>query len=434
MNNRFKAGWRQWLPSQKVIALVLLGGLYNLPAQAQTNLNLKQALELTLNDNIELKAYPLIIRGAEAMKLQADLTPNPIIGIEIENALGSGNFKSLDSTEISLSYSQLIELGNKQENRLEFASADTQRLQSEYQLARLDILAETGRRYYQNIALQEQRVWITRRLKSENEALITIKRRAKAGAVGEADVSKMELRLARSIVQQDLLNAQLKQAQFRLTSMWMAEPDFDLVAGSFRSIPEIPSREVIVQSVDKLPKLKYQLALQRLADTRLQLTHSNGQSDMTFSIGVKQHQLSNDQSLNFSFSMPLAFKNSNRGRIKAALVDVEKNSLQTNWLKSQLKLTLLDIRQQLVSLESQVNSIKNKLLPQAKKLLVETKRGYQKGRYSVLQWTDAQSELFSIERSLIEIHHQYYLQFLELERITGQSMTTISAPLTGDKQ
>ncbi len=434
MNDLFKVGWRLCLTSPKIVVLTVIGGLCSLPVQAQSTLNLKQALELTLHENIELKAYPLIIRGAEAMKLQADLSPNPVLEGEIENALGSGNFQSLDAAEISLSYSQLIELGDKQESRLKFASAETQRLQSEYQLARLDILAETSRRYYQNIALQEQQGWIIRRINSEQAALLAIKRRAKAGAVGAADVSKMALRLARSRAQQQQLKAELRLAQHRLTAMWMAEPNFEIIAGSFSSMPVVPSRELITQTVDKLPKLQYQLALQRLADSRFQLARSNGESDMKFSIGVRQHQQTSDQSLNFSFSMPLAFTNPNRGRIQAAQIAVEKSTLQTEWLRSQLKLTLLEIRQRLVSLGTQVHLLKNELLPQAKKLLIETERGYQKGRYSVLQWTDAQSELFSIEKSLIDIHQQFYLQHLELERITGQSMTRISAPLTGEKK
>ena len=58
----------------------------------------------------------------------------------------------------------------------------------------------------------------------------------------------------------------------------------------------------------------------------------------------------------------------------------------------------------------------------AQQLLADTEAGYNKGRYSVLQWVDAQEELFTLERELIETHTLVYLQLLELERITGQPM------------
>jgi len=419
---------------QSMLSIFSLSCILILPAAAQTTITLKQALGLTLQNNAELKSFPLAVRGAEAMQLQAEARPTPTLRVEVENALGSGDYQSFDSSEISITYSQMLELGNKQQNRLQFATAKTRRLQSEYQLARLDILAETNRRYYQNILLEEQLRWIKRRILSENKALQVIKKRAKAGAVGEADVSKMALRVARSDFQKEQLISQLKQAQIRLAAMWMAEPEFSSLGGNFSAIPTIPERELVLKAIEKLPSMQHQLALQRVSDSRLKLAQSNGQSDMTFTVGLKQHQLTSDQSLNFAFSMPLAFENPNRGRIKAARIAIEQTNLETESFKQQLKLTLLEIRQQLLSLKAQAESLNNKLLPQAKKLLAETEKGYQKGHYSVLQWIDAQSELFSIERSLINVHWQVYQQYLELERITGQSMTTISAPLTGEKK
>jgi len=434
MNYVYWIGSRFIRTSQTIMVALSICWLVVIPVQAQVSINLKQALKLTLIENAELKAYPLIIRGAEAMQLQANLRPNPVLGVEIENTLGSGNFQSFDRSEISVTYSQLLELGNKQENRFKFASEKTRRLQSEYQLARLDVLAETSRRYYRNIALQEQQVWIIRRISSEKKALQAIQRRAKAGAVGEADVSKMALRLARSEIQQRQLSDELILAQSRLAAMWMTEADFTSLEGSFDHLPVIPDRETITLSIERLPSVQHQLALQRLADTRVQLARSNGQSDMTFTVGLRQHQQTSDQSLNFSFSMPMAFENPNRGRIAAAQIDREKTVQQSEWIKQQLKLTLLETRQRLLNLNTHARLLKNELLPKARKLLVETERGYKKGSYSVLQWIDAQSELFSIEKSLINIHWQIYQQYLELERITGQPMTVLVISPTGDGQ
>ncbi len=419
--------------SRKVITCVVLSHLIVLPVYAQQSLNLKQALTLTLSKNAELKAYPLILRGAEAMQLQADFSPNPVLGVQVENAFGSGNFQSIDNAEISLTISQLVELGDKRKNRVTYANAKTQRLNSEFELTRLDILAETSRRYYQTLALQEQIEWIKRRVSIENDALNIISLRARAGAVGKADVSKMGLRLARSEILEIQLTTALEQSKYRLASMWMSLPKFTRLDGSLASLPVIPDNKMIVHAIDNLPIILNQLALQRLADSQLRLARSNGSSDINFSLGIKQHQLTSDQSLNLSFSMPLAFKNPNQGRILAAQAALDKSIQQTTWSKQQLKLTLLEIRQKLIGLKNRANSFKNKLLPKAKLHLEETEQGYQKGRYSVLQWVDAQSELFSIEATMINIHQQIYVQFLELERITGQPMTQTSKHLIGDK-
>ena len=426
---------RRWCrTNQSSVMLLGLGFIIALPCVGESPVNLKQALELTLKQNAELKSYPLIVRGAEALELQAEVTPNPIVNIEIENSIGSGDYQGLDSSEINLVYSQQIELGNKQQNRVNFASAETRRLQSEYQLSRLDVLAETSRRYYQNIFLQQQQTLIEKKITSEKNALTVIQKRAKAGAVGEADVSKMALRLARSEVRKEQLAAELKQAQTRLAAMWMAEAEFNVVNGRFDQIPEVPNRKSIIVALEKLPSVHYQIALQRLSETRLKLAQSNGQSDMTFKVGLTQHQQTSDQSLNFAFSMPLAFENPNRGRIKAAQTAIEKSYMEVETHKKQLELRLLEIRQQLLNQKGSANLLNTRLLPLAKKLLAETEKGYQTGRYSVLQWIDAQSEVFSIEQSMLKLHWQVYRQILELERITGQSMAKSTTLLTGEKQ
>ena len=53
---------------------------------------------------------------------------------------------------------------------------------------------------------------------------------------------------------------------------------------------------------------------------------------------------------------------------------------------------------------------------------LETERGYQLGRYSVLQWVDALRELYALQRELIEARTAIHLNLLELERITGQPL------------
>ncbi|WP_168204174.1 TolC family protein [Aliikangiella coralliicola] len=401
--------------------------------QAEQSINLEQALQRTLAQNPQLQAYPLMIRGAEAMGTQASLSPIPKLSIEVENALGSGEFKSFDNAQINLTLSQTVELGEKRQNRLRFANSETQQLKREYELSRLDILAETSRRYYQVLALQAQQSWAKRRVVKERNALGIIEKRAKAGAVGQADVSKMALRLTRSEALQEKLTADLNIAKTRLASMWMTNSNFDTVDGQLDTFPSIPTEAMINDSVNNLPGVLNQIALQRIADYRVDLAKSNGQSDMTFGVGIRQHQSSGDQSLNFSFSMPLAFKNPNKGRIQAAQAKLDLSIQQSEWIRQQLRLTLLETRQHLTNLMSQANRMRQKMLPQAQKLLRETENGYQKGRYSVLQWVDAQSELFSIERAIIQTHQQIYLQFLELERITGQSMSNVVTASKGEK-
>lgn len=395
------------------------------PLFAREPMNLGRAIQQTLKHNPELIAYPYQLRSAEALKQQAGVRPMARLGFSVENALGNGKNRAIDNAEITLSLSQIIEMGNKRQQRIKFANAKLQRKQAEYELARLDVLAETSRRFYQLLRLQALQEAISRRIQQEKQALEIIRSRAKAGAVGNADVSKMSLRVTRSESESQQLSDELLLAKSRLAAMWLNEPDFSSARGNLLSRPTIPNRQTLLQNLEQSPAFIQQMALERIADARLQLAKANGKSDLDIGIGVRQLEATSDQALTFSLSVPLAFSNPNRGRIASAVSEQELTRTQTELKRHQLQLALLEIRQYLTLQLNQARRLEQELLPIARTLLEDTRAGYEKGRYSVLQWADAQAELFSLEREQIETHTSIYLQLLELERITAQPMTQI---------
>ena len=56
----------------------------------------------------------------------------------------------------------------------------------------------------------------------------------------------------------------------------------------------------------------------------------------------------------------------------------------------------------------------------------DTEKVFKRGKLSVLQWLDAQAEIYALQKAKIEKTHLMYLQLLELERITGQALTSLN--------
>jgi outer membrane protein, heavy metal efflux system len=422
---KFSPGFAR-LAVRATLTCVSLGSLNTMAAQEDQNhsaINLKWALEQTLQQNPELQAYPYEIRGAEALQLQASVRPTPTLAVEIENVAGSGDFNGTDSADYTLTLSQVIELGSKRQRRVNVASADQRRLQNEYELARLDVLAETSRRFYGLLQLQILQQTLDERIQLEQNALKVIQQRARAGAVGDADASKMALRLAQSQAMHAQTRADITQAKSSLAIMWLSPGAFDQANGSLMQLPALPSQETLLAKLEQSAAFMQQTAMQRLADARVQLAQANGRSNLELGLGVRQLEASNDQALVFSMSMPLAFSNPNRGRIANAHAQRELTYSQTRLQQRQLELTLLQVQQKLNDQWQHAQRLQQQLLPKAQQLLSDTERGYQRGRYSVLQWTDAQAELFALKRQQIETHTQIFMQLLELERITGQPMS-----------
>lgn len=426
MNKHIKTKFKR-RSSIRLSAAIGLLGMSVLPwqtAMAQQAIDLTWAYEQTLLNNSQLKAYPYQLRIAEADRVQAGIKPSLNIRAEIEDVLGTGSLKGLGDAEYTLALSQTIEMGDKLLSRVAVVDAQSQAIEADYQIKRLDVLAETSRRYYRVLSIQGLQSVVDKRIKKEQQALVVIKRRAQAGAVGQADVSKMALRLSHSQARKLQLADELALAKIRLATMWMGEADFSYVKGNLAKWPSLPDSDTLNAAIDTAPQYLYLQAYKRIADSRIQLAKARGYNNINIGVGIRRFERTDDHALVFSFSTPLTFENPNRGKIAAAYAERELAQVKGELNHAELKLELAEIQQRMLANSRHVSTISDQLLPNAKTLLNDTEKGYRQGQYSVLQWVDAQIELFELERQLIEIQTRIYLQLLELERVTGQALTT----------
>jgi cobalt-zinc-cadmium efflux system outer membrane protein len=386
-----------------------------------TRLSLTQALQLTLNKNPELNLYPLYIRQIDGEMQQAGIKPTPTADIELKK------------DEATLTLSQSFELGDKRLSRVGYSSAKQQQLEAEFAITRLDVLAETSRRFYQLLALQKQKSLLEIRTGQEKRALKIIKQRAQAGAISQADVSNMALRLARSKNALEQLQFSIHLAKNRLSAMWLAHDEnpeffFTHVSGILSQLPNIPDAELLAltisESLEQLPDYRLQLAISRLADSQLLLEQANGSANFNLGIGIAHDRNVGEQSLVFTAAMPLNFSNPNRGRINSALAQQQLSLEQVEIKRNELYIELIRIQQNLAKDRQLAKQIENQLLPLAIELLTDTQKAYRQGRYTVLQWIDAQSQVFNLELDLINSQVRIFNQVLELERILGQSIVS----------
>jgi cobalt-zinc-cadmium efflux system outer membrane protein len=386
-------------------------------AASTANLTLQQALQRTLNGNPELGLYPLYVRQIEGQMQQADISPLPVADIELR------------SDEATLTLSQSFELGDKRQSRISFSSAKQQQLQAEFTITRLDVLAETSRRYYQLLALQKQQTLLKTRIGQEKRALKIIKKRAEAGAISQADVSNMALRLARSTNTLEQLQFSINGGKNRLAAMWLGnDSDFSNISGNLSRLPKLPAAKLLAASIEQqleqLPDYRLQVTLLRLADSQVQLEQANGSANINLGLGTSQDRDNGGQSLVFTAAMPLSFSNPNRGRINSALAQQQLSLEQVEIKRAELQIELTRIQQNLTKDKRLAQQIKTQLLPLAIDLLSNTQKAYRQGQYTVLQWIDAQSQVFNLEQDLINSQVRIFNQILELERILGQSIVS----------
>jgi cobalt-zinc-cadmium efflux system outer membrane protein len=93
----------------------------------------------------------------------------------------------------------------------------------------------------------------------------------------------------------------------------------------------------------------------------------------------------------------------------------------------ELESTLAELHVRLTSAKEIYTTLSERALPEARKAVNVAEEGYERARYSFQELSLAQQQLIQIKYAILEAATEYHLTFLELERLTGQSMTSLAS-------
>jgi cobalt-zinc-cadmium efflux system outer membrane protein len=390
---------------------------------APKSISLEWAMQQVLINNSRLQLFSYDQRINEALAIQANLTPNPELDIEIENVFGTGQVSGINRAQTTVALSQVIEMGDKRQRRVELVSSKKRQQLSNYEQQRMEVLSETAGRFYRVLRLQTLQLWLNEKLSIEMAALNNVKKRAKAGNVTQADVSRLRLRVTNTKLEVQTLIAGIVIEKQKLAMMWSAEAKFEEVAGRLEFTGSLPKTTDVLNAIETTPEFMQLLSYEQVLKAKTRAEIAKGEYDIKLGLGVRRYEEFDDSALMLTFSMPIALTNANKGNILAAKQQENKMLQQQKLARRQIRLTLLEVQQKLASNSVLVKSLRKANLPLARQLLQDTEKAYNAGKVNVLQLLDAQNELFSVKRALIEAKYVVVKQLLELERITGQSMT-----------
>lgn len=97
------------------------------------------AMTHALSYSPKLQSQRSELRALEAERVQAGLSPNPELAVEIENFAGSGNSNAFNGAQITTAISQRIELGNKRSKRTLIAALAIEKLKAQLSSEEMDV-------------------------------------------------------------------------------------------------------------------------------------------------------------------------------------------------------------------------------------------------------------------------------------------------------
>lgn len=396
------------------------------PAHTTETLELEQAIARTLEAHPALVAHGLRVEVAEGHARQAALPPNPELGVEVEDFLGTGPFRGARAAEATVTLGFLLERGLR-ERLVASARADVALRRADAELARLDAVAETARRFV--VCLAEQARLEQARAAVELAAATrdAVRRRIAAALAPEAELARAEAELARAELAAEGVEHELRAAYRRLSAQWGAlEPDFRAVAGALVPVHAEPY-ERLAARLEASPELARFATRRRLDEARIRLEEARRRRGWRVHAGLRRIETGDDFALVAGLTVPLGFRDDNSGAIAAARAEAAATDAEAAAVHAELRSTLYVLREELEHHVHVGERLRSDVIPRLAQAAAETERAFEAGRYGYLELRAARTDLAAARGELLDADVEAHLLLIELERLTGGQATLPAA-------
>jgi len=359
----------------------------SVPVVAAGPLRLADALARALTDSPKLETFSYSIRAAEAEGLQAGLLPNPELGLQLEDFAGTGEVSGVRGLETTLMLSQLLELGGKRQKRELAAARKTGMVEADYDIARLDVLAEVVRRFVH---------------------------------VVQAELNRAEIELARARIRLEHREHELRAAKRRLAAAWGSDTvDFERAEADLFDLPATRDLDGLLGELRRSPDLKRFISERRLHEAELELAKARAVPNARIGAGIRRLEEIDEQALMLDFSMELPVFDRNQGNIRAARERLGQVDIDETITYIEAQSLLFTTSQELVHARTEADTLRELVIPQSHRALQSFEEGYAAGRFSYLELADARGEFIEVRAEAIRAAASYHTYLIEIERLTG---------------
>jgi len=391
-----------------------------------SSINLQDAVHKTFEHNPALRTFSYALKAQAGRQLQAGLSASPELNFSIEDVAGTGEFTGTDNAQATLSIGWVLE-GDIRQGYIDVSNADSLSISTEQTSKRLDAAAETARLYLICLAYQARMNNAVKTVELAKETVAAVKKRVSAGRAPEAELARAQAEISRRQLQLEDIVHELGSAIRLLAAQWgETRPGFTRVQGDIFVTPTNIPYEAFRESLEQSPAFLRMLSDKRLKQAELKLAKSQSNSAWRLNLGVRHFQTTNDQALVAGISIPFGERSRNTGRITEAREKLSQTQAKEDELRVRFETTLYVVSQELEHSLHRLHTYRKHIIPQLEKALKETRRAYQLGRYSYLEWSSVQAELLAARSALIEASIDAHLKMIEIERLTGVQMTQVA--------
>ena len=398
-----------------------------------TSINLQAAITRTFEHNPTLRAFSYALKAQGGRQLQASLAASPEISFSIEDALGSGPFDGIDNAQMTLGIAWVLE-GDIREGHKDVARGGTSLLSTQAKIKRLDAAAETARLYVISLANQARLHNALKTVALAKETVNAVNKRVAAGKTPGAELARARAELARRQLAHEDIEHELRSAIRLLAAQWgETQPHFVRVEGDIFKLPATRTLATLKAQLEHSPDFTRLMSEKRLLQAQLKLAESQSNPPWRVNLGIRHFETTNDQALVAGISLPFGERSRNTGNIIAARESLSQTMAHADALKVRFETMLYILSEELQHSLHLIAAYRGDILPQLEDALKQTRKAYNLGRYSYLEWRSVQADVLAARSTLLETSVDAQLKIIEIERLTGVPLEQLATSMSDKK-
>jgi len=381
---------------------------------AQPSHSLSNALVLTLLNNPELNSFSYDMRATDARILQAGIRPNPALDVETEN-IDAPVFM-----QTTFLLSQLIELGGKRKARIQFEQAERDKVYLDYEVKKRQLFIDTTLLFIEVLINQQKIVFLEKNLKILQAFYSVVDKRVKAGKASMIEEANFSVLLTTAFI--DLKNAQneLKNTKNKLAAQWGETNNDSFTAqGDLEWTPPVIPLEEMGYLLHNHPQIMRSEIESNVREARIAVERSKAYPDVNVRGGPRYLNEAHKWVWVIGVYIPLPIQDRNQGRIWEANENLGKLEQEREAIWVKLLTELNNSYSNLQTVSSELQLLKNVIIPAAQKAYDFSYKGYELARYNYLELLETERLYRTSKVRYLQALGEYHKALALIEGLTG---------------
>ena len=395
-----------------------------LAAETQ-QLALPQVVEVSLQNNGDLKSFREEKGIRDAGKTRAGLLPNPTL--DLEGGTGALTGSSAENN-LAIGVSQEFLLAGKRDKRLSVAERELEVYR--WQLAdRERTLREDVKAVFYDAMLSEQRLKLTNHSIELNRQLLEVtKDRLAAGDIPELEMNLAKVELTRSEGTRIEVERALLQTKARLfTFMGLPAGEAPAIAGALDNGFSLNKNLADLKqlALGKRPDLKALEAEKSRGDADITLAQSEAIPNLTAGLAFRREATSievsgvehkdTDYLIGLKLSMPIPLFDRNQAGVQEARAKRSSTESRLTAATRNVERDVETAHTSVLNTEKVLSLYKSNIIPQLEENLKLTQEAYRLGEVGILSVIQEQKKFFEVSDGYLTALHARQLALVKLE-------------------